>query len=200
MKEYCFTVECEQRTLTTRYGSRELTFIVLGNPLIPAAEEFKKAVGLWDNFSIARGMNAKAWTTKSREELQRAVQRFQQAIEADHELLRYDYQWGLSSTPKRRNSAPGGVGNVDGKSGLVSARHPGQLYLELREVSPEGKWEIVEIRDLRKGPPVVTDELATIKVYRRRNKIDWTPKLAQLAEFLQSCYADSVRIRHHYPE
>jgi hypothetical protein len=200
MKAYCFTVECEQRTLTVRYNSRELTFIVRGKPLIPAAEEFKKAVGLWDNFSVAHGMDTKAWTIKSRSELLRAVEHFEQAIEADRELLKYDYQYGFSSIPNQKNSAMGGAGNVGGKMATISAKHPGQLYLELREKGEDGKWKVVETRDLRKGPPVVTDEFGTIKVYRRRNKLDWKPKLSQLAEFLRSSHSESVRIRHHYPE
>ncbi len=104
MKEYCFTVKCEQRTITVRYNSRELTFIVLGMPLIPAAEDFKRAVGLCDNFSVAHGMDTKAWATKSRLELLRAAEHFEQAIKADRELLQYDYQYGFSSIPNQKNS------------------------------------------------------------------------------------------------
>jgi hypothetical protein len=200
MKEYSFTVECEQRAITVRYNSRELTFIVLGKPLIPAAEDFKKALGLWDNFSVARGMDTKAWTTKSRSELLRAAEQFQQAIEADRELLQYDYQYGFSSIPNQRNSAKRGAGSVDGRSAIISAKHPGQLYLQLWEQGPDGKGRIVETRDLRKGPPASTHELGTIKVYRRKNKVDWKPKLSQLVEFLQASQSESVHIRHHYPE
>jgi hypothetical protein len=200
MKQYCFTVECEHRTITVRYNSRELTFIVLGNPLVPAAEDFKKALGLWDNFSVARGMDTKAWTTKSRTELLRAAEQFQEAIEADRELLQYDYQYGFSAIPNQRNSAAGGAGNVGGRSAKISAKPPGQLYLQLWEKGPDGKGRIVETKDLRKGPPVMTDELGIIKVYRRRNRVDWKPKLSQLIEFLQAIQSESIRIRHHYPE
>jgi hypothetical protein len=200
MKQYCFTVECEHRTIRVRYNSRELTFIVLGKPLVPAAEDFKKALGLWDNFSVARGMDTKAWTTKSRSELLRAAEQFQQAIEADHELLQYDYQYGFSTVPNQRNSAAGGAGNVGGRSAIISAKHPGQLYLQLWEQGPDGKGRIVETKDLRKGPPVMTDELGIIKVYRRKNKVDWKPKLSQLIEFLQASQSENIRIRHHYPK
>ncbi len=199
MKEYCFTVECEQRTCKVRYNSRELTFIVLGDPLIPTAVEFKRAVGLWDNFIVAHGMDTKAWTVKSRSELTRATEQLEQAIEADRELLQYDYQYGFSSLPKQKNSAAMGV-NVGGKGGIISAKHPGQLYLELWGKGPDGKGRIVETRDMRKGPPVVTDELGTIRVFRRKNKVDWKPKLLQLLEFLRASHSDSIRIRHPYPE
>lgn len=200
MREYCFTVECEQRTLAVRYNSRELTFIVLGNPLLPTADDFKRAVGLWDNFSVANGMDTKAWTTKSRSELLRAAERFRQALEADGELLQYDYQYGFSSIPKQRNSAAMGVGTINGKGAVISAKHPGQLYLEIWEQGPEGKGRIVETKDLRKGPPVAIDKLGSIKVYRRKNKVDWKPKLSRLIVFLQTSQLESVRIRHHYPE
>lgn len=199
MREYCFTVGCDDRTRTTRYSSRELTFIVLGDPLFPSAEDFKQALGLWDNFSVARGMNTKAWTVKSRPQLIHAAQRLADALKADGELFRYDYQWGLSAIPKQRNSAARGVGNVGGKMGGVRAT-PGQLYLELREKGNDEKYRIVEVRDLRQGPPVVTDEFGTIKVYRRKNTIDWGPKLSRLIDFLQVSTSEDVRIRHHYPE
>jgi len=168
-----------------------LTFIVLGEPLIPAAEDFKKAVGLWDNFSVARGMDTKAWATKPRLELLRAAEHFEQAIKADRELLQYDYQYGFSSIPNQKNSAAGGAGKVDGKDTMISAKHSGQLYLSLWGKGPDG--------NLRKGPPVLT-ELGTIKVYRRKNKVDWEPKLSRLVEFLQSSKSEHVHIRHHYPE
>jgi len=176
-----------------------LAFIVLGEPLIPAAEDFKKAVGLWDNFSVARGMDTKAWATKPRLELLRAAEHFEQAIKADRELLQYDYQYGFSSIPNQKNSAAGGAGKVDGKDTMISAKHPGQLYLSLWGKGPDGKGRIVETRDLRKGPPVVT-ELGTSKVYRRKNKVDWEPKLSRLVEFLQRSKSELVHIRHHYPE
>ena len=82
---------------------------------------------------------------------------------------------------------------------MVSAS-PGQLYLELWKKGADGKHTIVEIRDLRKGLPVETDELGFIKVYRRKNTIDWEPKLSSLIVFLQGSTSDAVRIRHHYPE
>jgi len=42
LREYCFTIECEPRKLTARYASRELTFVVLGEPLLPAAAAFMR--------------------------------------------------------------------------------------------------------------------------------------------------------------
>jgi hypothetical protein len=200
MKEYCFTIECERRMLTICYSNGELTFMVRGNPLIPAAADFKGAVGLWDNFSVGEGMDTRAWTTKSRLELLLAAQRFQEAIEVDRDVLQYDYQYGFSSIPKQKNSAAMTAGKVGGRNAFISAKHPGQLYLELWEVGPDGKRQVLEVKDLRKGLPVVTDTLGTIKVYRRKNKIDWEPKLLQLIEFLQSTDSEIVRIRHHYPE
>jgi hypothetical protein len=174
-----------------------LTFIVLGRSLLPAAEDFKKAVGLWDNFTVAHGMDSKAWTIKSRAELIRAVEHLEMGIEADQELPRYDYQYGFCSIPKQKNSAKMGVGRVAGKSTAISAKHPGQLYLELREKAPEGTWRVIATREVRKGPPVVTDELGTIKVFCRKSEIDWKAKLSQLLEFLRAGHSDSIRIRHH---
>src|SRR5260370_7762879 len=131
-------------------------------------------------------MDTKTWAAKSRSELLRAAEQFRQAIEADREWLQYDYQYGFSSIPKQKNSAAMGVGKIGGKGAIISAKHPGQLYLQLWETGPDGKGRIVETRDLRKGPPVVTDEMGTIKPSPRKHKVNVKPKLSQLIAFLHA--------------
>ena len=156
-----------------------------------------KVCGFNERVLLHSGMR----TTHANRSLQlQRIDFLQRAIEVDRELLQYDYQYGFSSIPNQKNSAAMGVGKVDGRDALISAKHPGQLYLELREKGSDGIGRIVETRDLRRGPSVVTDELGTIKVFRRKNKVDWKPKLSQLLEFLRARHSENVRIRHHYPE
>jgi hypothetical protein len=42
--------------------------------------------------------------------------------------------------------------------------------------------------------------MGLLKIYRRRNPINWEHKLPPLIDFLQCHSCESVRVRHHYPE
>jgi hypothetical protein len=199
MSGYCFTLESEERTLTIRYSHLELK--CLGGPLLPSGGAFQGALGLWDNFSVAKGMDTSAWTIKPRMPLLRAAQELLAAWEADRELLQYDYQYSFSSNPKQRNT--GGMGiTFEGRTGIIDARRPGQIFIRLviqanLDQQFEGNQEA--LLDLRKCEPLETP-MGTLKLHRRRNNLDWEPKLTRVVEFLSSLSADTVRIRHHYPE
>ncbi len=180
----CFTIKADGRKLTVRYSSRELKF--LGGKLLPAGERFVIALGMWDNFTVARGQDCEAWTSRSRNELLAVANELLESIIRDRELLAYDYQYSFSSQPRVRNTAGTGV-LVDGQSGIIDARKPGQIYARMIDGS---------VRDLRLGDPVVTN-IGTVKIHRRKNKIDWLSKLPNLIEYLHFVRSDLVQIRHH---
>ena len=52
MKEYCFTVECGFQKITVVY-------VTLVGLQCPEGTTFIQAVGMWDNFSVARGKTPK---------------------------------------------------------------------------------------------------------------------------------------------
>lgn len=183
----CFTIKADDRELTVRYSSRELKF--LGGKLLPAGERFVIALGMWDNFTVARGQDCQAWTSRSRDELLAAANELLESIIRDRELLAYDYQYSFSSQPRIRNTAGTGV-LVDGQSGIIDARRPGQIYARMTDGS---------VRDLRLGDPIVTS-IGEVKIHRRKSKIDWLSKLPDLIEYLRSVKSDLVQIRHHVSE
>ena len=186
MSDYCFTIESEGRTLTVRYSHSELK--CLGGPLLPG-NAFKGALGLWDNFSVSNGMDTNAWRIKPRISLLQAAQELLATWVTDRELFQYDYQYSFSTNPKQRNT--GGMGIIaEGRTGIIDARRPGQIFIRFNQET---------VQDLRKCGAVETPN-GILKVHRRRNKLDWEPKLTRLTEFLNSLSDDTVRIRHHHPE
>jgi hypothetical protein len=179
-----FTVRAVGRELTVRYTTRELRF--LGGPLLPAGNRFTQAIGMWANFTVAKGQNTSAWTTQPRREVLNATRDLTESISEAAELFQYDYQYSFSSRPKIRNTAGTGV-MANGTTGTIDARQPGQIYFR----QTDGV-----VRDLRVGEPLVTN-LGTVKIYRRRNTVDWLPKLQTLIDFLETLEFETVDFRHH---
>ena len=103
----CFTVKADGRELTVRYTSRELKF--LGGPLLPAAEHLVRALGVFDNFTVARGQDTLAWTSRGRDDVLAAAKELSESITRDQTLLAYDYQYSFSSQSKIRITGGTGV-------------------------------------------------------------------------------------------
>ena len=194
MSDLCFTIEGEQQALTVRYSHREAK--CLGGRLLPSGKKFEAALGLWDNFSVAKGQDIRAWTTKPRIPLLCAAEDLLAALEVNREFFRYDYQYSFSSNPKQRNTGGMGIA-VNERWGTSDARRPGQVFIRFASSNPEESGD--DVLDLRKCAPVET-HLGVLKIHRRKNQLDWQPKLETLIKFLRSLRAESVRIRHHYPE
>lgn len=183
----CFTIRGDGRELTICYSARELRF--LGGPLLPAGERFVIALGVFNNFTVAEGQKTDAWVSRARIEVLDAAKALLESIAKAQALLEYDYQYGLSSEGSAKHTG-GRTVTIEGKRGIIDARRPGQIYL----LMDEGV-----VYDLRLGQTPVTDQ-GVVKVYRRKNKIGWHPKLMALIEYLQSLKSDTVQIRHHAME
>ena len=179
-----FTVRAGQQELTIRYTMRELRF--LGGPLLPAGDRFKQAIGMWMNFTVAKGQDTSAWTNQPRHQVLSAAKELQASITSAGGLFQYDYQYSFSSIPKIRNTGGTGV-MANGATGIIDARHPGQIYFKKNDGT---------VLDLRVGEPLET-HLGTVKTHRRRNTVDWLPKLQRLVDFLEGLDCETVAFRHH---
>jgi hypothetical protein len=179
-----FTVRADGRELTIRYTTRELKF--LGGPLLPAGDRFMQVIGTWANFTVAKGQDTSAWTSQPREQVLHATKELAESITIAGELFQYDYQYSFSSAHKIRNTGGTSV-MVNGSAGTIDGRRPGQIYF--RQLDGV-------VRDLRIGEPLET-HCGTVKIYRRRNTIDWLPKLRNLVDFLETLDSVTVEFRHH---
>jgi ankyrin repeat protein len=88
---------------------------------------------------------------------------------------------------------------LPGKVGATVWLNPGQITMDIQRQGEDGKFLVVESRDLRRSGPIQTADKGTLKVYRRFNAINWEQKLPPLIDFLANCSCENVRIRHHYP-
>jgi hypothetical protein len=184
VKELTLTIKAGEREFSVSYTSRELKF--LGGPLLPAGSHFTQSIEMWDNFTVAKGQDTSAWTIKRRTDVLAVARDLLTNIKEASDLFAYDYQYGFSSSSKIRNTG-GTTVTVNGTSGIIDARQPGQIYF--RDIDGG-------VVDLRLGEPCETNH-GTLKIHRRRNAIDWLPKLQSLIDFLENLKAETVEIRHH---
>ncbi len=182
----CFTIKQKDKEFSLCYSSRDLKF--LGGELLSEGTGFIIALGIYDNFSTSTGQNIDAWTTKSSSILLELSEILLQKILKDFELLKYDYRYGLTSEDKSRSSG-GRTLKINGEFGVIDARRPGQITFVVQNK---------EVYDLRSVKPIQTDNAGVLKVYKKRNQINWHEKLQDLINFLKRLVEDEIRIRHYF--
>lgn len=185
--KYAFTVRAGGKDWTQAYSQTELRF--LSTDAIPEIEGFVIALGLWDNYSVARGMDATAWTAKDRVELMLAAGKLLIVIESSPNLFGSDYWYRLPGQ-KNRSRATCPVQLSNGDAGLLRAQTPGLLYAK------GVRTGVVE--DYRDRESFESPGIGTIRVYRKPNQVDWVSKLRSLKAFLKSDAGESVDVRHRY--
>lgn len=80
MPNAAMTIKDGERETTLIYAERDLT--VMNRLLVPEGEQFIVAAGVYDNFTVAGGQDAAAWTEKSTPALLQAARSLQAAIRA----------------------------------------------------------------------------------------------------------------------
>ena len=187
MDKYRFTVAAGELKHLQPYSNEELNFLT-GD----GAQEithFRGEIGLWDNFSVSRGMDRNTWTTKSLESFLAATSALRSRVAAEHELFSFNYKLRCPSSLSRGSSKCRAVLKT-GESGVLMARHAGQLYLEC-ENAP-GK-----IIDMRSADGF-ENEQGLGRIYRKRNTLRWEEFLVSLEVFLSTCSGPQIAIRHDY--
>lgn len=187
--QYRMTIALGEAMADFDYRANELAFI--GNDICPLFLQFKKAVGLWDNFSVSRGMDIHAWVDKPVDEILRVSRSLLHELQSNWSLYGNDYWFrGPSDWSKRRGLA--GMLLADGRVGLLSNQVPGELTL-----SVDGGKELLDLRGLdeyaAESPPI-------LRFYRKPNDIRWREHLAAIIEFVEAHPTEDamVRLRHHY--
>jgi hypothetical protein len=188
MDKFRFTVllgeSCHERT----YSNEELKFLTGSG--VPELIEFRKLIGLWDNFRVATGMNSNAWTVKDRVQLLEATRALSHRMEVESELFAITFSLKCPGSLSR-GSSKCWIQFTDEKSGHLLAYHPGQLYFEWRE-DPMADHEIYDVRQ----QAIKDGEICGARIYTKPNSIRWPHFLSELATFLQSSDIAEARIRH----
>lgn len=188
---YAFTISCGAETLTVSYRRRELAFLCGRSS--PELTAFRRAVGLWDNFLVADGMDTQAWTDKPGLALHETTSALTSRLERDWHLFGKDYAFRCSRDMHRR-SGQQVVVLKDGGTGILVAQRPGELHME---TGSRTDMQVIDLRALdlyeAQSPPV-------IRFYSEPNDIRWRELLKPLLSFVEATACSTYRIRHHFAD
>lgn len=185
MDKYQFTVSAGELIHVRAYSTEELSFLT-GNGA-PQITAFRAAIGLWDNFSVARGMDENARTVKSRQSLLAATCALLHRLEEEHELYSYNYRLKCPGS-RSRSSTKCWIGLESGAAGFLMARHAGQLYFENKDAGAK----IIDMRALSTLDTVSGEA----RIFRKRNELRWPLFLRELERFLKEGLETEVSISH----
>jgi hypothetical protein len=188
------TVRCGFSEHHVVYTRRD--FRVLQSPQLPEGENFIVAIGVYDNFSVAKGQSAEAWTERPREAALGATEQLLRRVQTDEPLLACDYEYRMPGEKSWSRSGHSGIPLGD-RYGHVRAG-PGLLEIEVRGV-PDGSVNPIQERiDLRQLDRYLVTEHASISIRRSPQSLGWPRLLPELARFLRCCNEHEIRVRHHY--
>ncbi len=159
--------------------------------------QFIKTLGVYDHFTLARGLPKGSFVIRERRLLLDATELFLRAVERDEELLRYDYSYSFSTQGNQRNQGAQSGIRIRGLFGHISTRPHGFCWLELWQLVGSEGSRVVESIDMRVRGSIETDELGTLKIHRRKAETHWLESLPQFVEFLHTHKERDVRIEHY---
>lgn len=162
-------------------------WMLLSGPGFVEGPNFITAFGIFENFTVARGIPKGSLVHRDGQMLFDASSTLLAGITRDLELLRYDYSCKVGDQPKQFG---GGQGiSVAGRPGILSLRPKG--YCSIRFVDRTTP----DLIDLRSKDGFVTDA-GPIKLYRRKAESRWLDILPPLLEFLGARLTKMLTLEH----
>ena len=117
------------------------------------------------------------------------------ALEAQRDLISYDYVYEFEATKGRRRTGGESGFLVNGLRGSIRV-YPGYCDLTLSEVAPKGQGRIVQIIDMRAVERIATDDRGELRVIRRKADTRWFDVLPPLIEWVAGQEGETVDVLH----
>lgn len=166
-------------------------------PFFEEGEQFERALGVYEHFTMAGGIPDGSFVTRQRRLLLDATELFLRAVQRDEEFLHSDYSYSFSGRGSRRESGAESGFRIRGFVGHISTRPPGFCWLRLSQLAGSGWSRVVEFIDMRFRGSIETDELGTLEIHRRKAEMHWLETLPALVEFLRTHTGREVRVEHY---
>lgn len=171
---------------------------VLLGPHVPEGAAWLRAFGFNGptGTSVSRGLEVGYTVAGDRAAALSASRALQRRVEADKELLAYDYWANLAPDPifgaaKRRVGGGGIAGlRLRGESHALWVP-PGHCYLQ----QPGESADLIDLRNVRRfqfDPPL------ELTVHRRRRGLAWPGVLPGLIDYLSESTAEALEIYNHH--
>ncbi|MDP9174053.1 MAG: hypothetical protein M3O30_09340 [Planctomycetota bacterium] len=177
---------------THRLLSTHRDWLLLSGPGFAEGRGFNSAFGMFDNFTVARGITKGSQVKRDGKTLHTATASLLAGIKRDYELLRYDYSYKIADEPKRY----GGSQSIQirGRGGILSLCPKGYCSIKILDgtVNPP---QVPELIDLRALDTVATDS-GSLKIYRHKAETHWLKTLPPLWDFLVTRLNCALIIEH----
>lgn len=162
-------------------------WMLISGPGFVEGPIFIAAFGIFENFTVARGIPKGSLVHRDGQTLFDASSTLLSGIARDLDLLRYDYSYKLGDQPKQFGG--GQSISVDGRPGILSLRPKG--YCSIQFVDRRTS----DLIDLRGRDGFVTDA-GPIKLYRRKAESRWLDILPPLLDFLRVRVTKMLSLEH----
>ena len=172
-------------------------FALLSGPHFEEGLRFISALGIFDHLTVAKGIPQGATVTRPRWRIFSAAQQLLAVVRRDEDLLQYDYKYSFSGRSGRPRSGNENGFKVRGFFGSIDASRRGYCYLNLHQVSGDGRGRLAEYYDMRIRETIETDELGTLKIHRKKAEMHWLEILPPLIEFVRTRTVKVLEIEHY---
>ena len=167
-------------------------WMLLWGPGFSEGPAFSTAFGVFDNYTVARGIPKDSRVERDGNTLHQATTILLAAIKRDFELLRYDYSYKIADDPRSYGGGQGIL--VGGRTGLLSLQPKGYcsitfLNADANTSTPE---KILDLRNMN----ICTTYAGPLKVFRRKATILWLDLLPPLLTFLEFRLDHLLSVEH----
>jgi hypothetical protein len=161
--------------------------MLLVGPGFKEGSIFIAAFGVFENYTVARGIAKGSLVHREGQTLFDASSTLLAGIQRDLELLRYDYSYQIGD--RSRCYGGGGSVTVGGRPGMLTLRPKG--YCSIRFVDGESP----DLIDLRDKSGFMTDA-GPLNLYRRKAESHWLEILTPLLDFLRPRLNNVLILEH----
>jgi hypothetical protein len=162
-------------------------WMLINGPGFVEGPLFVAAFGIFENFTVARGIPKGSLVQRDGQTLFDATTKLLAGIKRDLDLMLFDYSYKIGDQP--RQFGGGQSISVRGRAGILSLGPKG--YCSIRFVDQKAP----ELVDLRDKDGFVTDS-GLIKLYRRKAESHWLEILPPLIDFLRARLTKSLSLEH----
>jgi hypothetical protein len=168
---------------------------LLNGPFFSEGPLFLDALGVYKNFTVARGIPKGSKADVNCFRLCQAAKQLLEAIQRDLDILQYNYSFCFTASSHKGSGALSGF-IVDGYYGFLSTRPNGFCLLKLMESLPNSRSRLVGQLDIRNKNQIETDNWGVLKIKKKKDKVTWQDALPPMIEFLKKSKSKTAVVHH----
>ena len=189
---YKMTFYPKGREFEFTYSSRVLNFFGAMDDIADISQ-FVKGVGIWENFSVARGMDTDAVCKRKRRDVIASIDCLLSMLSTDEELYTYNYEYKAYN--ERYSKKSWSHCNISGKKGGLEV-YTGLLYFKY--YSNGRRLDLRQKSSFETVSPNNSNTVSEVIIGKRKNHCRLLEKISDLKDLVSKSDGKEIAIRHHY--